>query len=344
MTRRVLALAVVTLLVAGAAGAVAYDHARRDTIARGVTVNGVDVGGLDAAQAGRRLRTALLGPLRRPVRVVYHGRRFTLRARAAAVAVDIHGSVERALARSRAGNAFSRTWRSLRGGALHADIPAAVTWSRPAVARLVARVRRALDRPARDATLDLSEGQVAPQTAVVGRQVRGRMLRRAVERALADTGVRRAVHVRMRLQRPKVTTAQLAARYPAVIVVNRSAFTLTLYKNLKLAKTYPIAVGMVGLETPAGLYHVQNKAINPAWSVPNSPWAGSLAGQVIPGGAPNNPIKARWLGIFAGAGIHGTSDDGSIGSAASHGCIRMHIADVEELYPQVPVGAPVYIS
>jgi lipoprotein-anchoring transpeptidase ErfK/SrfK len=343
MSRRVLVFAVVMLLVAGAAGAVAYDHARQDTIARGVTVNGVDVGGLNATKAARRLRAALLGPLRRPVRVAYRGRRFTLTARSAAVGVDVDGSVQRALARSHAGNAFSRTWRSLRGASLHADIPAAVTWSRPAVARLVARVRRALDRQARDASLDLSAGQVAPQPAVLGRRVRGRMLRRAVERTLADPGPRRAVRVRMRLQRPQITTAQLAARYPAVIVVDRSAFKLTLYKSLKPAKTYPIAVGMVGLETPAGLYHVQNKAINPAWSVPNSPWAGSLAGQVIPGGAPNNPIKARWLGIFAGAGIHGTSEDGSIGSAASHGCIRMHIADVEELYPQVPVGAPVYI-
>ena len=78
--------------------------------------------------------------------------------------------------------------------------------------------------------------------------------------------------------------------------------------------------------------------------MPNSAWAGSLAGKVIPGGTPENPIKSRWMGIFDGAGIHGTSDDGSIGSAASHGCIRMHIPDVEELYDQVPVGAPVYIA
>ena len=41
---------------------------------------------------------------------------------------------------------------------------------------------------------------------------------------------------------------------------------------------------------------------------------------------------------------YGTDEDSSIGSAASHGCIRMHIPDVEELYPQVPVGAPVYIA
>jgi lipoprotein-anchoring transpeptidase ErfK/SrfK len=78
--------------------------------------------------------------------------------------------------------------------------------------------------------------------------------------------------------------------------------------------------------------------------VPNSAWAGSLAGQVIPGGSPQNPLKARWLGIYAGAGIHGTSDDGSIGTAASHGCIRMHIPDVIDLYDRVPVGAPVYIA
>ena len=112
-----------------------------------------------------------------------------------------------------------------------------------------------------------------------------------------------------------------------------------LYKELKPAKTYAIAVGQVGLETPAGRYTIQNKAINPAWHVPNSAWAGKLAGKVIPGGDPTNPIKARWLGIFDGVGIHGTSDDASIGRNASHGCIRMHIPDVEELYDEVPVGA-----
>jgi lipoprotein-anchoring transpeptidase ErfK/SrfK len=129
-----------------------------------------------------------------------------------------------------------------------------------------------------------------------------------------------------------------------VLALNRSAFQLTLYKHLKVAKTYTVAVGQVGLETPAGLYHIENKAVDPAWHVPNSAWAGSLAGQVIPGGAPNNPIKARWLGIFAGAGIHGTTVSSSLGTAASHGCVRMSIPDVIELYPQVPVGTPIYIA
>ena len=127
-------------------------------------------------------------------------------------------------------------------------------------------------------------------------------------------------------------------------MVDRGAFQLRLYKDLKLKKSYRIAVGQVGLETPAGLYAIQNKAVNAAWTVPNSAWAGDMAGQVIPGGTPENPLKARWMGIFAGAGIHGTDQVGSLGSAASHGCVRMAIPDVIELYDQVEVKTPIYIG
>ena len=127
--------------------------------------------------------------------------------------------------------------------------------------------------------------------------------------------------------------------------MDRANFQLTLYKGLKLQKTYRIAVGAVGLETPAGLYHIQNKAVDPAWTMPNSDWvAPADRGRVVPGGTAENPLKARWLGIFNGAGIHGTDADASIGSAASHGCVRMRIPDVIELYDQVAVGAPIYIA
>ena len=68
-----------------------------------------------------------------------------------------------------------------------------------------------------------------------------------------------------------------------------------------------------------------------------------LAGKTTPGGAPSNPLRARWMGIVNGVGIHGTSEAGSIGSRASHGCIRMRVADVIDLYPRVPVGTPVLI-
>ena len=84
--------------------------------------------------------------------------------------------------------------------------------------------------------------------------------------------------------------------------------------------------------------------MNPAWHVPRKPWAGKLAGKVIPGGTPENPLKSRWLGIYDGAGIHGTSERRLARPSAIHGCVRMRVEDVEALYPQVPVGAPIYIA
>ena len=105
-----------------------------------------------------------------------------------------------------------------------------------------------------------------------------------------------------------------------------------------MAKTYTVAIGAVGFDTPAGVYHIQNKAVDPVWTVPDSDWAGDLAGKTIPGGAPENPLKARWMGIFDGAGIHGTDDVASLGSAASHGCVRMAVPDVIDLYDQRPRG------
>jgi lipoprotein-anchoring transpeptidase ErfK/SrfK len=240
---------------------------------------------------------------------------------------------------------FTRTWREISGERLDRDLDAKITYSRPAVKKLVDRVHEALDREAKDATVDLESGRVDPKPSHDGISVRGRRLQRDLERELLDSGARRSVRVRTTVVKPKVTTEQLAEKYPAVLIVNRSAFQLTLYKNLKPAKTYGIAVGKVGLETPAGLYTIQNKAVNPAWTMPNSDWvAPEDRGKVIPGGIPENPLKARWMGIYDGAGIHGTDAEGSIGTAASHGCIRMRIPEVIELYDQVPVGAPVFIA
>ena len=148
----------------------------------------------------------------------------------------------------------------------------------------------------------------------------------------------------MRITRPKVTQADLAKKYPVMLVADRNNFKLRLYKQLTLVKEYTVAVGAVGFDTPAGLYHIQNKAVDPAWTVPEQRLGGRPGRHRRAAGAADNPLKARWLGIFDGAGIHGTDETYSLGSAASHGCIRMAIPDVIELYDQVPVGAPIYIA
>jgi lipoprotein-anchoring transpeptidase ErfK/SrfK len=158
------------------------------------------------------------------------------------------------------------------------------------------------------------------------------------------TGERRRV-IEAPVDRTKstLTTADLASKYPVYLTVDRENFQLKLWDNLKLAKTYPIAVGMQGLETPAGTYTIDDKQVDPSWHVPDSAWAGDLAGKVIPPG-PDDPIKARWMGFYNGAGIHGTDEVDSIGSAASHGCVRMTIPDVEDLYDRVPLGTPIYVG
>jgi lipoprotein-anchoring transpeptidase ErfK/SrfK len=337
-------VALAALLIAGAGAVYAYDRSHSDEIGKGVRIGGVDVSGLSPEQARAKLRGTVLEPLSQPVVVSARGHRYTLTPKSARVTVDIDRSVDAALTKSRTGNMVERTWRGVRGEAVDASLPLDIGYSKRAVKRVALRVQRHIDESAVDASIDLEHGSVDPKPSRDGRRLRVRRLERDLKATLLATGAQKTVRAHVATVKPKVSTDQLADKYPAIVIVNRSAFQLTLYRHLKPVKTFPIAVGQVGLETPAGLYNVQNKAVNPAWTVPNSAWAGSLAGRVIPGGVPENPLKARWLGIYAGAGIHGTDAVGSIGSAASHGCIRMRIPDVIELYDEVPVHSPVYIA
>jgi lipoprotein-anchoring transpeptidase ErfK/SrfK len=345
-TRAVVIAAVVgLLLLVGAGGVWAYDSAHSEQIGKGVRIAGVDVSELSPEQARARLRAAVLDPLSRPVVVRALGKRYRLTPERAKLTVDVDGSVKAALDRSRQGNMLVRTWRGIRGESLDADVELDIDYSRRAISKLVKRVANAVDEPAVDASVDLESGSVEPRPSREGRRLRAKKLKRQVRKRLLDVGAVKTVKARTEVVKPKVTTEELAEKYPAVVVVNRGAFQLTLYKNLKQHKTYSVAIWAVGYDTPAGLYHIQNKAVNPAWTMPNSDWvAPADRGTVVPGGTPENPLKARWLGIYDGAGIHGTDATGSIGTAASHGCIRMLIPDVIELYDQVPVGAPIYIA
>jgi lipoprotein-anchoring transpeptidase ErfK/SrfK len=327
--------------VGGAVAAYAYDSSRDDVIAHGVTIAGVDVSGMKVGPARALVARELREPLERPISVVHAGQRFSLSARSAGIHADVAGMVDEALQRSRDGSIFSRVARDITGGEENAQVPPRVTYDQGAIDRLVKRVSRRLDRKAQDAQVDFPSLEKVKEHN--GLKVKAGLLRQRLAQALTIPGVGRRVKAPVKVTRPKVTQAQLADKYPVVLVADRSNFKLRLYKQLTLVKEYTVAVGAIGFDTPAGLYHIQNKAVNPTWTVPNSAWAGDLAGKVVPPG-PDNPLKARWLGIFDGAGIHGTDETYSLGHAASHGCLRMAIPDVIELYDQVPVGAPIYIA
>ena len=233
--------------------------------------------------------------------------------------------------------------RYVTGDDVDKRIAADVTYSEPAVNRFVRRVAEEVDREPRTrrSTRPASRWKSSPPSTVASCATTCSPSRSTA--AVLNADADHTIAARTHPIKPEVTGSEVASAYPVYLTLDRAAFTLRLWKDLKLAKTYTVAVGQEGLETPEGLYQIQEMAENPTWNVPESAWAGSLAGQSIPPG-PSNPIKARWLGIFEGAGIHGTEETWSLGTAASHGCVRMSIPDVEELYDQVEVGTPIYIG
>jgi lipoprotein-anchoring transpeptidase ErfK/SrfK len=341
----VVIIAAVGALVLVLAGAMyIYDHSRRELIAKGVRIDGVNVGGLSAAAARVKIQRELVARLKQPVTVRFGTRRWALDAREANLTVDATNMVSQAVSVSREGSIFTRTMRGLFGGSVNRNVPLVVSYSHQAVRRLTASIGAAVARSPRDATVQPNASGLTEVPAQTGITVDSSRLGARIEYALTGGAPSRAVAVPTHVVRPAVTTAQLAARYPAYIVVDRASFALRFYEHLKLAKSYEIAVGMEGLETPAGLHHIEWKQEDPPWYVPKKAWAGALAGTVVPPG-PEDPLKARFMSFDGGAGIHGIdpSEYSSIGHDASHGCVRMRIPDVIALYSRTPVGTPVYI-
>ncbi|MGH9563894.1 MAG: L,D-transpeptidase [Terracidiphilus sp.] len=116
------------------------------------------------------------------------------------------------------------------------------------------------------------------------------------------------------------------------IVVSLEDRKLALVEDGKVVKVYPVAVGKPSTPSPVGSFTIRRRVMNPTYS---------HDGRIVPPG-PHNPVGTRWMGLSVpGYGIHGTNEPNSIGKAASHGCIRMAKADLEEFFPLVRVGDPV---
>jgi lipoprotein-anchoring transpeptidase ErfK/SrfK len=335
---------VLVVLVAGiaVAAAAAYDSGRKDVIANGIRIGSVDVGGLDTQTAAERVHRLAVAPRRRDLLIEAAGREFVLPASKLQVTADVEGAVARALADSRRGWIGARVARELGGGSIDEQIPLVTHYAPGIIAPTVERIANTMRRKPVDATVVPSASGLERKPSKPGRSVDTRALKDMLARAAANPSRPSRITAPMRMVDAEVQTSDLAEKYKAYIVIDRNNHKLRYFSHLKLAKTYPIAVGQAGLETPAGLYDIQWKETNPKWRVPNSEWAGALAGKTIPPG-PGNPIQARWMAFNGGAGIHGTSDGASIGTNASHGCVRMHIPDVISLYARTPVGTPVYV-
>ena len=339
----IVALIAALVVVAVVGGAYAYDSAQKDKIADGVTISGIDVGGLNEEEATALVRRRLLAPLRHSLRVSFQGQTWRLSGKQLKIRADVGSAVEEAIDDSQEGGFPGRLVRYVSGGNVDESITPDVAYSRPAINRFVRRVAEEVNREPENADVEASGDSLTVVAGHPGRKLRDNLLERHLKEAVLNANAPHRIVAEVHSIAPQVSKDEVAAEYPSYLTLDRSTFTLRLWEHLKLAKTYTVAVGMEGLETPEGLYAIQEKEENPVWHVPLSSWAGSLAGQTIPPG-PSNPIKARWMAIYEGAGIHGTEETESLGSAASHGCVRMAIPDVEELYDQVEVGTPIFIG
>jgi lipoprotein-anchoring transpeptidase ErfK/SrfK len=302
-----------------------------ERIAAGITAAGTDVAGLTVDEAAARLQEVHGARLENGLVTVQAADiTWRLKTADAAVRFDSTASAKRALYAGRT------------AGGRAIDVRLAVTYKKGPVEKFAARIDRRLHRPARDAALRISPRRVRVTHSKRGRDINQRKLAADVGATLTNPTLTRVLKPKLLTPKPKVTANELRRSAATVITIEQRTFKLRLFKHFKVVKTYGVAVGQPQYPTPRGRFSITNKQVNPVWSVPNSPWAGELAGSTVTG--PGNPLKARWMGITGSVGIHGTGEDGSIGTRASHGCIRMHVSDVIALYKRVPIGTPVLIA
>jgi lipoprotein-anchoring transpeptidase ErfK/SrfK len=318
------AAACALLLIPSAASA-------KPTLPPGTTIAGVDVSNLGPRGARTALETALEPTWNAPITVKGRGgEEVPVKPADAGQFIRYSAMIDRA-------------YEELGKGTTPIAIPLMRTIRASKLDATVAALVKRWYKAPRNATYSYGITRVSVRGAKFGSGPSKRKLRSALYKELRRPHAVRRIVARIERIRPAVTIKDLKRRAGTFVSVDRGTKLVRVFKGLKRVKTYNVAVGAAGYDTPAGMHRILSKERNPTWHVPNRPWAGNLAGQTIPPGDPRNPLKAMFIAIGNGVGFHGTADLASIGQAASHGCIRMRVPDVLDLASRVSIGTPVLI-
>ncbi|GBC86314.1 putative L,D-transpeptidase YnhG [bacterium HR12] len=332
-------LAALALLGGGSAyAAYRYDTAASVRILPGIRIAGLDVSGMTRAEALREVAALASRTLDAPLSVRAGDRTWTVTRAALGMTADVEGAVDEAFALADGMSFVSRVYHRLADRPVEATLELPFRIDEGAIRRFVERARDEVAVPAVNARIALVEGELVTRRARPGITLGVRAAVERIRRALEERSS--AVSIPLRTVEPEVTAADLGK----TIVVDLSENVLWLYDGLKIVKEYPVATAAPGYVTPVGTWRVIDKKENPTWYNPAlDSWGADLPPVIAPG--PNNPLGTRALYLNApGIRIHGTADAASIGTYASHGCIRMYISDSEELYPLVPIGTRVIIK
>lgn len=332
-------LAVVSIaamvLAGGCTAAYSYDRAKAAVLLDGTTVGGLHVGGLSTAAARTHLRERIEDPLRRPMSISGGGFERVASAWDLGLRVDVDEAVRKSLQRQRDGNVIRRLWRSVTdSGPDRFELPR--SFDPEPLDELVGAASAAVAVEARSARLRVVDGWVKITPGRVGRRLDTGAAKEALTDAVRSGS--RALTLPVLDVQPEIPTSA----YQTVILVRSGENKLYLYSGGRIARTYSVATGKPEHRTPSGTWHIVRKRKNPTWINPGSDWATTMPGRIPPG--PDNPLGSRALDLNAsGIRIHGTPNSASIGTDASHGCIRMHMRDAEDLFGRVSVGTPVVV-
>jgi lipoprotein-anchoring transpeptidase ErfK/SrfK len=327
----------VVLLLGGAMVAAAWASGPSDRILAGVTVAGVDVGGMTRDEAVTAVKAHLKPSLDRPIMVRVGARSFRMTPARVGRGHAVGQAVDQALAGPRL-SLFGSFWHRVVKRPVTMDVAVAGTRQDRRVAAFAGRIAAKVAVAPVDAAFELRGGKVLTRHARSGRRLDQAAATEALLKALGQPR-RSEVRLRLLAVAPKVTDQGLGKS----IEIDKSVNRLWLYDGLKVVKSYRVATAKSGFVTPSGSWRVAYKEVNPAWHNPDPNGWGAGMPLVIPPG-PGNPLGTRALGLNAsGILIHGSYATGSIGGYASHGCIRMTIWDAEDIFPRVPVGTRVLI-
>jgi lipoprotein-anchoring transpeptidase ErfK/SrfK len=304
-----------------------------------VRVAGVDVGGLTRTEAERAVSARATQILSRPIQVRVSGREWDLSAQTLGARIDVGAALDQAMGVSDSFGWPSRLYHRLLDKPIIRSFELPRSYDDAVVTSFVGTVAKQVDRVPQDASLDFDGGRLLVKHSRAGQTLKVKAAESALQAAVRGTVS--SLDLPIKVVNPGVSDRTLGK----TIIIRISQNMLYLYDGVKLEKSYQVATGQLGIyPTPMGHFMIMNKRINPTWVNPAKDTWGAGEPDFIPPG-PDNPLGTRAMDLSApGIRIHGTPADYSIGHYASHGCIRMHIWEAEDLYNRVEIGTPVIIA
>ena len=337
--KTVIILLLLALPLAAAAGIAkaTYDYSEEydGRILPGATIAGVDVGGMSRQRAMKAVRRALKPQMEREVKVTWKDHTWKVTPKELGARSDAAAAVERALAASGDVSMLDKAQMRFLDEELDFTDDVALKYPKKGAFAFIQGLASEFNRQATDASIDYSTGWVEIVPDRKGREIdteaSGQELLSALRRG------RRVAHLEVKTFQPDVTEAD----FDQVILLRQSDYTVYVYNDGEITHQWPVAIGQSAYPTPTGIWTVIDKVMGPSWTNPDPEgWGADMPDYIPPG--PSNPLGvAAIYWDAAGIRFHGTSDTGSIGSAASHGCVRLTNDDILEMYDVVDIGSPI---